>query len=112
MLQNKPWLIMVMLIITAPRVFAQITIDTALNFNQRYTQCERKWVVFPQKDPTKGFTYGLIYLDEHAGFTFFEGGNFKIDNNGHYIADTAFLKNTSIRARLSRSTPKLSVLPP
>src|ERR1700744_287464 len=67
--------------------FAQGYVDTSLNFNQRYTQCERKWVALPRKDPMQGYTYGIVYIDEHAGFKFFAQGSFKIDAGGHYVAD-------------------------
>jgi tetratricopeptide (TPR) repeat protein len=96
----------------AKMVFAQNSDDSLFRFDQRYTQCERKWVVLLKRDTAQGYTYGMVYLDAQAGFTFFVQGHFKIDRQGHYIVDTAFLKNTSIRARLSRNTSKMAILPP
>jgi tetratricopeptide (TPR) repeat protein len=87
-------------------------IDTALNFNQRYTQCERKWVVFPKTYTEETYPYGMIYLDAQAGFTFEVKGKFKIAKDGHYIADSSGLANTSIKGRLGRNTVKVALLPP
>ena len=86
--------------------------DTALIFNQRYTQCERKWVVFPKKYNEESYSYGFIYLDAQAGFTYDVKGNFKIDKDGHYLADTSFLVNTSIKSRLGRNTVRVALAPP
>jgi tetratricopeptide (TPR) repeat protein len=86
--------------------------DTSLKFNQRYTQCERKWVVLPKKYTEESYSYGMIYLDAQAGFTFDVKGHFKIDKDGRYIADTSFLVNTSIKARLARNTAHVALVPP
>jgi tetratricopeptide (TPR) repeat protein len=86
--------------------------DTALKFTERYTQCERKWVVFPENNADRTYSFGMIYIDARSGFTFDVKGNFRIDNNGRYIADTAFLNNTSMKVRLTRSTVPVALLPP
>ena len=83
-----------------------------LKFNKRYTQCERKWVVFPKKDVEESYSYGMIYLDARAGFTFGVKGNFKIDRDGRYIADTSFLANTSMKVRLMRNSAHAALVPP
>ncbi|WP_461453671.1 hypothetical protein [Mucilaginibacter sp.] len=37
-------------------------VDTALKFNQRFTNCELKWVVMPQRDTSGRHFYGLFIL--------------------------------------------------
>ena len=86
--------------------------DTSLRFDQRYTQCERKWVAFPKRGANQTYSYGLIYIDTQAGFTFQVKGNFNIDKSGRYIADTTFLANTSMKVRLTRNTVPVALLPP
>lgn len=109
---NRRLSLSVILVYAVHALSAQNRIDTTFNFNQRYTQCERKWVVLPRQNNSPGYTYGLVYLDEQAGFTLFVQGHLIIDKDGHYIADTSFLQNTSLRARLSRTSGKMALLPP
>lgn len=94
--------------------FAQrgLGIDTALKFNKRFTQCERKWAVLQSKGAAESYLYGMIYLDAQAGFTFDVKGKFKIDEDGRYIADSSFLTNTSMKLRLTRNSARVALLPP
>jgi tetratricopeptide (TPR) repeat protein len=96
------------------RVFSQqqTGIDTSFIFNQRYTQCERKWVVMSKPDTAKKYTFGFIYLDDHAGFTFRVKGDFRIDKNGRYIVDTSAFANTSMLYRIARNWRKVALVPP
>jgi tetratricopeptide (TPR) repeat protein len=109
----KPFFIF-LLVCSCSAAFCQnyFPADTNLNFNQRYTQCELKWVLLPKSDNTQRYIYGLVYLDERAGFTLFVQGNLWIDKNGRYIADTAFLHNNPMRMRLARNTANMALLPP
>ena len=96
-------------------VFSQenLRVDTALKFNQRYTQCERKWVILQSKGAAESYLYGVIYLDKQAGFTLDVQGKFKIDQDGrYYIADTSFLANTSMKLRLTRKSAQVALMPP
>ncbi len=108
----KPFFIL-LLVCGCSAVFGQnnFSADIFLKFDQRYTQCERKWVVFPKRGVGDSYRYGMIYLDAQAGFTFDVMGKFKIDKEGHYIADTSFLDRTSIKMRLTRNTLHLALLP-
>jgi len=109
---TKPFLIL-LLASGCTAVFGQSNfgIDTSLVFNQRYTQCERKWVAFPKKGVKESYSYGIVYIDAQAGFTFDVRGAFKIDKDGHYIADTSFSDNTTTKMRLIRSTVHLALVP-
>jgi tetratricopeptide (TPR) repeat protein len=86
-------------------------IDTALKFNQRYTKCERKWVVISKADTAKDYLFGFIYIDEVAGFTFDMKGSFRVDNNDRYIVDTTLSKNSSVKYRISPNWRNVALLP-
>lgn len=43
---------------------------TELKFDTKYYKAVDNWVVFPKKDTDSTFSYGFIYLDNQAGFTF------------------------------------------
>jgi tetratricopeptide (TPR) repeat protein len=109
----KALFISLLLLSLAARAFSQESsrIDTPLNFNRRYTQCELKWVLLPKPDKTQRYIYGMVYIDERAGFTLFVQGNLWIDKNGRYIADTTFLHHNPMRMRLSRNTANMALLP-
>jgi len=87
-------------------------VDTALKFNQRFTNCELKWVVMPQRDTSGRHFYGFIYIDEMAGFTFDLKGFFTIDQDGHYNADSSMFKYKRQIYRLAPNTVNVALLPP
>ena len=84
--------------------------DTSLKFNKRYTQCERKWAV-RRPDSTGKYSFGFIYIDSQAGFTFDFKGNFIVDENNKYIVDTSISHNTSIKARLYPEWGNVAIIP-
>lgn len=49
--------------------FAQNNL-TSLKFDTKYFDAVDKWVAFPKKDIDSTYSYGFIYLDNQAGFTF------------------------------------------
>ncbi|MFD0763704.1 tetratricopeptide repeat protein [Mucilaginibacter lutimaris] len=86
--------------------------DTALKFDKRYTQCEKKWVVLSKVDTAKKYNYGYVYIDEQAGFTFDLQGAFAVDEKGRYVGDTMLLKKTgSIKYRIAPNWKPLALLP-
>jgi tetratricopeptide (TPR) repeat protein len=85
--------------------------DPSLKFNQRYTKCERKWVVMSQADTDKSYLFGFIYIDAQAGFTFDMKGTFLVSDNGRYLADTSISKNQSMKYRIARNWRNVAVLP-
>jgi len=87
-------------------------IDTALKFDNRFTNCELKWVVLPLRDTSKRYYYGFIYIDLVAGFTMDVKGFFTVDADGHYIADTSLTKNGLFKSRLGANTVNVALLPP
>jgi len=86
--------------------------DTSLKFNQRYTQCERKWVVLPKNDTAQSYIYGFVYIDAHSGFKFISKGRLKINSVGRYLSDTSMFKNPYPQTRLSRNTGNMALLSP
>lgn len=86
-------------------------IDTSLKFDQRYTKCERKWVVLAKTDTERNYSFGYIYVDAQAGFTYDLKGVFKVDAKGRYISDTNIFKNTgSIKYRIASNWKKVALL--
>lgn len=88
---------------------AQITGVDKLSFNKKYFECEDKWVVFPKEDKDSTYTFGFIYLDEQAGFTFNLESEFKITEEGEFIG---YPKDTtsSFKYRLEPNTNLVSIL--
>ena len=68
-------LLSIMLSITA---FA----EERLSFSSKVTECVNHWVALGSNND---YTYGFIYIDEQAGFTYHIAGRFKLDDSGHYI---------------------------
>ncbi|WP_299887158.1 tetratricopeptide repeat protein [uncultured Lacinutrix sp.] len=82
---------------------------TELKFDTKYFNAVDKWVVFPKKDTDSTYTYGFIYLDNQAGFTFNYKTQFQIDEQN--------LKNITkdsilgfMKYRLEPNTSLVSVL--
>lgn len=94
--------------------FAQQTypVNSTLKFEERFTKCERKWVVLPKVDTAKSYSFGYIYIDEAAGFTYDLKGVFIIDSQGKYISDTTASKNTSIKYRIAPTWRYVALLNP
>jgi len=96
------------------QTFAQINTDPGLKFDQQFTNCELKWVVLPPRAnaPNPQYAYGLVYVDMMAGYTVDIKGTFKVDNDGHYVADTSISQNKALKIRLGPNTVKFALLPP
>jgi tetratricopeptide (TPR) repeat protein len=89
--------------------FSQTTTD--LKFDLRYTKCEKQWVVITKADTSTSYTYGYIYIDEQAGFTFDLQGVFNVNDKGVFIRDTnAFSKTGSIKYRITPNWRAVAIL--
>lgn len=87
-------------------------IDTSLKFNRRYTTCEKKWVVLSRNDNKKTYSFGFIYIDSEAGFTYDLQGVFTVDDHGRYVRDTNIFKNSgSIKYRIAPNWQYVALLP-
>jgi tetratricopeptide (TPR) repeat protein len=86
--------------------------DTSLKFNQWYTKLERKWVVLNKSDTAKTYSYGYIYIDSQAGFTYDLQGVFTADKNNKYVNDPSVFKGQSVKYRIAPNWQLVALLPP
>jgi tetratricopeptide (TPR) repeat protein len=91
-----------------PKTYA----DTSLKFNKWYTKLEKKWVVLSKRDTDKTYSFGYIYIDHEAGFTFDFQGVFSVDKNNKYVRDTVMFKNQSVKYRIAPNWRLVALLPP
>ncbi len=80
-----------------------------LKFDQNFTSCEKKWIVF-ERDPARGYPYGFLYVDMQAGFTFDLKGFFTVTPDGKFVADNTVSKNGSVKHRLAPGTKRVAIL--
>jgi len=81
-----------------------------LKFDQNFTSCEKKWVVF-ERDAARGYPYGFVYIDMSAGFTFDLKGFISVQADGKFVADNTISQNGSTKYRLAPGTRPVAVLP-
>lgn len=79
-----------------------------LNFDTKYYDAVDKWIAFPKKVADTSYTFGFIYLDEQAGFTFDYTSSFIKTDNGLEKLPGKFEIN--LKSRLSRNTRNVAVL--
>ncbi|MDN5284036.1 MAG: hypothetical protein JWR38_310 [Mucilaginibacter sp.] len=94
--------------------FSQVasSFATGLKFDQRYTKCERKWVVIPKADTAKNYVYGYIYIEHQVFFMFDLRGAFSIGPGGRYVKDTTLYKNIgNLKYRIERNWHPVALLP-
>ncbi|WP_295767814.1 tetratricopeptide repeat protein [uncultured Mucilaginibacter sp.] len=105
----KP-IILLLLTTLASGVFGQSNRVDTLQFDKRYTRCEKQWVAFKNKKD-KEYSYGYIYIDAQAGFTYDAKGTFTIGADDKYIADTTISKNSSIKYRIAPNWGNVALIP-
>ena len=83
--------------------------DTApdLVFDKTFYDMENQWVVFPKKNTDSVYTYGVIYVDAMAGFTFDLQGTFKVMTDGRFAGTPNV---NSVKIRLEQNINKVSEL--
>jgi tetratricopeptide (TPR) repeat protein len=91
-------------------LFGQKATVPDLTFDKNFYDCENQWIVFPKKPADSTYAYGVIYIDEQAGFTFDLQGTFKVSIDGSFIGKP--LINNSIKYRLEANTSNVSLLNP
>jgi hypothetical protein len=55
-----------------------------LTYDVHMSDCEDRWVVLYHKHNDPDYSYGFVYIDPQAGFTFHFFGRFTIDASGSY----------------------------
>lgn len=97
-------LFLILLVFTAIKINAQ----NNLIFNNRFIECEDKWVAF-QMDKDSSYTYGFIYIDSEAGLTLNLEGSFKYQSDSSLIIEK--IKDANIKSRLENNNVKVAVIP-
>lgn len=91
-------------------VTAQNQDSTELVFNSRFFDCEDKWVALQKDKSDSTYSFGFIYLDEQAGFTYNFESEFQITNTGEFKAyprDTS----TNIKLRIEPNWQLVAIIP-
>lgn len=104
------YLTLVLLFCGITQIASAQTAEADLKFDQRFTKCERKWVVVPKKPADTRYAYGYIYMDMQAGFTFDLKGFITIDGD-KFVADTSMTKTGFMKYRLGPNWPMVALLP-
>jgi tetratricopeptide (TPR) repeat protein len=78
------------------------------------SDCENRWVALYHKPEDHDYTYGFVYIDPEAGFTFHVFGSFTIDGDGNYHAAPNPLASDkfSFKIRLDSGNGVAAQLPP
>src|SRR5271165_2181643 len=58
--------------------------SASLSYNLHMSDCENRWVALYHKLGDSDYTYGFVYIDPQAGFTFHFAGRFTVDSDGKY----------------------------
>lgn len=81
-----------------------------LAFNKLVTESENRWVAFPPRNDTSGYSFGFVYIDSMAGLTLQFTGTFK-SVNGRYVPSYPF-KDQSVKMRMSQSRAQVAWIDP
>ncbi len=104
----KKYLI-ILFIALSTNTFAQNEL-TQLNFDTNYYDAVNKWVAFPVNEDGKSHNFGIIYIDQMAGFTYKYENDLIIENNTIVIDTIIHNKSISMISRLSKNTKKVAIL--
>lgn len=84
--------------------------EIKFTFESKFFEGTDKWVAFPKSDADNTFIYGIIYIDQMAGFTFEYVGDFKIENNKFINLNPEKTRTNSIKQRLQGNTRNVQIL--
>ncbi len=79
-----------------------------IQFNTKYYEAVDKWVAFPKSEEGTSYSFGFLYIDADAGFTFDYESDFMITENGLKKLPRAFQE--SLKSRLAPTTADVAVL--
>ncbi|MFC6998217.1 tetratricopeptide repeat protein [Rufibacter roseus] len=79
-----------------------------LTFKTKYYEAVDKWIAFPKKEGDSTYTFGFIYLDDQAGFTFDYASKFIVGEKGLKALPREFQE--SLKSRLAPNTANVAVL--
>jgi tetratricopeptide (TPR) repeat protein len=83
-----------------------------LQFTTPFYDAENQWSVVA-KDPQKNkYLFGMVYLDNTAGYTFAAEGFFQVDAQGRVFRDSSdLIKNQRIVQRITGNAGKSAIIP-
>ena len=88
------------------------TIYGDMQFNTPFYDQEDHWVVAGKNPKNNKYVFGMIYLDNTAGFTFRAEGLFGVDAQGHVFRDSSdYIKNGILTTRITNSTNLICAIP-
>jgi tetratricopeptide (TPR) repeat protein len=99
--------IILLLVLTATTCFGQSN-ESKLSFDTKYYEAVDRWIAFPKQETDTAYTFGFIYLDEQAGFTFDYSSKFIKGEEG-LIALPRESQN-SLKSRLAANTAPVALL--
>lgn len=100
-------LILILILLIPSFGFSQSD-TTDLKFDTKYYDAVDKWIAFPKKEADTTYTFGFIYIDEQAGFTFDYTSHFEKTENGLKKLPRQF--EAGLKSRLSRNTIDVAIL--
>lgn len=101
-------IVLLIALLCAP-LFTATAQKDGLNFDKKFYECENKWVALPQKEGQQEYMYGVVYLDEQAGYTFDYQGTFMV-TNGKFVKDNK-PREASMKYRIEKNWTLLALLP-
>jgi tetratricopeptide (TPR) repeat protein len=75
----------------------------------RVSDSENCWVAWPKNEREKEFSYGYIYIDSTAGWTYHLEGNFSCDKSGELLKGTDAMPEAMLKMRLENDFPVLKL---
>lgn len=96
-----------LLILTFTIGFSQSNFEE-LNFDTKYYNAVDKWIAFPKKETDTSYSFGFIYLDDTAGFTYNYESKFIKTNSGLKKLPREF--EAGLKSRLAENTINVAVL--
>lgn len=78
---------------------------TGLRYDVHMSDCEDRWIALYRRPEDHEYTYGFVYIDPQAGFTFQYVGNFTIDGdrNFHEAPDSIPHEKLNLKIRLEQN---------
>lgn len=89
-------------------LFSNYCFSQNLKFDTKFSDAVDKWIAFDKSDNDSTYSYGIIYIDEQAGFTYDYKSRFKITQNA--LENIPNELQSSIKARLTPNTANVHIL--
>jgi len=101
-------LFIAILIFAGILVFSQNVSD--LKFVTNPVEAENSYVVLPKKETDTKYSFGFVYFDESAGYTYRDLGSLEIQDGHLKISQDDFYKQASMISRIGNFNLKLAKL--